>query len=164
MESMYCETLEGWKVHKPAFSKAIDTAVNWVIGHKTTPLPMGKVEIGNGIFAIVQKYATQAPKEFENHHKYIDLQILMAGTEWLYWTQNEIADPSTQYNPDKDIEFVTPKKPMNAYTKIVLEGDRFVLLWPNDWHMPCICPSEKVPASPPEVTKIVVKIPLETSN
>jgi YhcH/YjgK/YiaL family protein len=141
---------------------ALKAALNWVrVNQKTFPA-LGKHELPDGAFAIAQKYLTQKPGQFENHHKYIDLQVLLQGKEYIYWNSfipEEIVTPTTPYVEQNDIEFQNPLRSMTEYNRIFLQRGIYCFLFPGDWHMPCIqCEPDGTTTS--EVFKIVVKIPI----
>jgi YhcH/YjgK/YiaL family protein len=149
----YCEFL-------PALFK---DAFDWIETH-IKPLPeLGKHPLPNGCFAIVQKYYPKpyAGGEFENHHKYIDLQVVLGGAEAIYTTQEKPDKIDTPYSGENDIEFFKPIQGKD-YAKQVLRKGGFTILWPGDWHMPCIELEEtkEIDEGAPEVFKCVVKIPI----
>lgn len=139
----------------------INTALKWLADKKNHTLAPAKYDIGNGCFAIIQEYDPKpfTESEFENHHQKIDIQFLVSGKEFLYWTNQQESNKYQVYNADKDIEFFTPLANESNYTRIALDGDRAVILWPGDWHMPCV----EAPIGnnmDKKVKKIVIKIPV----
>jgi YhcH/YjgK/YiaL family protein len=140
----------------------INSALDWLKDPKNQALPLGKYDIGNGCFAIVQEYEPKPflESEFENHHQKIDIQFLVNGNEFLYWTSLREAKGYKAYSNQDDIEFFTPALNEAFYTRIALGGDRAVILWPGDWHMPCI-KNQLAASTESKVKKIVIKIPVQ---
>ena len=118
-----------------------------------TPAP-GKYELdGKKLFVNVQQYSPKTfnPEKLEYHKNYIDIQLLLAGEETLYYAPLAGLDTVTPYNPEKDCGFdrlVAPK----AGTAIPLVPGNFVLLFPEEGHLPGVGD----PAA--QVVKAVVKI------
>ena len=120
---------------------------------KQTP-ETGKHELdGKKLFVNVQRYS---PKTFnsdklEYHRNYIDIQLLFSGAEDLYYAPLGGLETVTPYYPEKDCGFDRLPAP-EAGTKIGLKPGNFVLLFPEEGHLPGVGD----PAS--EVVKAVVKI------
>ena len=98
--------------------------------------PDGRVEIdGDNVFCMVQAYETK-PRDgarYEAHRDYADIQVLLDGSESVLWApQNELTVVQP-YEPD--IEFYAlDENPAD----IVLSPGRFVVLYPQDAHAPCL--------------------------
>jgi YhcH/YjgK/YiaL family protein len=128
----------------------INRALAWVAATDLTKLPVGRQEIdGDNVFALVSEYKTKAMADgkWETHRRYLDLQCVLSGIEQIgYAPASTLA--GGDYTPDKDITFLT-----GTGNFIVAEPGRFMLLWPDDAHMPGMAIGESVP-----VRKVVVKI------
>ena len=119
-------------------------------------LDNGKYEIdGENIFVSVQDYNTKPESEgkFETHKKYADIQFIIKGEEKIGYTDVTNCTNLTNYDEEKDIEFLKNNEPENHFA-FAKEGD-FLIFLPQDAHMPCIsiCDSSYV-------KKAVVKIKL----
>lgn len=160
---MIADVLTNSKRYCEFLPVAFKEAFNWIAKHEKTLPDLGKHELSAGSFAIVQKYFPKpyAGGEFENHHKYIDLQVILSGAEAIYTTQNAPKKIDTPYSVENDIEFFK-QSPKKDYSKQVLQKGSFAILWPGDWHMPCIELDETkdLEDGTPEVFKIVIKIPV----
>ena len=111
----------------------------------------GKIEIdGDNIFAIVAKYETKPTEEgkWEAHRKYLDIQYMVKGIEDFGFVNIDFLDPNDDYNEEKDIEFF---KGGGDYLQF--SEDDFLILYPQDVHMPGLIAEEKE-----EVLKIIVKV------
>ena len=118
-----------------------------------TPAP-GKYELdGKKLFVNVQQYSpkTFAPEKLEYHRDYIDIQLLLSGSEKLYYAPLDGKETVMPYNPEKDCGMDRLPAP-EAGTEIPLEPGNFVLLFPEEGHLPGVGD----PGT--QVVKAVVKI------
>jgi biofilm protein TabA len=113
----------------------------------------GTYEIdGRSIYASVQQYDT-APAEslkWEAHHQYIDLQVVVNGTEYIEYAHIDNLTPVTPYDEKGDYLLLE-----GSGSKVKLSSGDFMLLFPEDAHKPR-CAYEKSEA----VSKVVIKIKL----
>jgi len=114
-----------------------------------------RMELGNGVFVMEQVYLTKprAAGFFESHQQYIDVQVLMEGTEIM-----ELADLSRMkvrdpYQPERDL--VVYEDNSTASSLRVVAGEAAVF-YPADVHMPSL----QLGVEPVLVRKAVVKIPV----
>ena len=98
-------------------------------------LPLGWIDLDNGVRASVQGYETIAPAEgfYETHEKYFDIQYVVSGKEYVGVTTRDGLKVKTPYDKDGD----------------------YIILAPEDVHKPRLTAGEKV-----TVKKIVVKVPV----
>ena len=130
------------------------------LGHSLTeskkiadaPFVLGKTVIdGDALFASSSEYTSEAreTKVFENHHLYIDVQMMIEGEE-----QIDVIIPKKaqggDYSAEKDIEFASFDK---NYSTITLRAGDFLLLLPGEWHRPGVAIGEGT-----KCRKTVVKI------
>ncbi len=113
--------------------------------------------IGKDLMAIVSHYDTRQISDgvFESHREYIDLQMLVNGTENILIGQTDNQKVKEIYNPDRDAEFYDIEG--KTEVTIGLEPGVFALFFPQDAHMPCICRN----GIPAPVKKCVFKIKTE---
>lgn len=107
---------------------------------------------GDKLFVNVQSYDTKPfnPEMLEYHKKYVDLQLLLAGTETLYYAP--AGTPVTKaYNAENDCGF--NQVPENALP-LKLEVGNFTLLLPDEGHLPGVGDGSGV-------VKAVVKISVD---
>ena len=117
------------------------------------PAP-GKYEIdGKKLFVNIQQYSPKTfnPEKLEYHRDYIDIQLLLSGSETLYYAPLDGKETVTPYDPEKDCGMDRLPTP-EAGTGIPLEPGNFVLLFPEEGHLPGV---GDIAAS---VLKAVVKI------
>lgn len=115
-------------------------------------LEVGRYEFEGGFF-MVQKGCTKPLEEgtFEAHRKYIDVQILMEGSEEVAWS--DITDLTTviEYDPEKDAERLTGE---SDHVIKISEG-MFYAAFPHDGHKPVSHTAEQQ-----TFTKVVMKLPV----
>ncbi len=113
----------------------------------------GRYDIhGDDLFAVVSRYETEpgADRMFENHRKYIDLQIVLDGKEEIHWADTKtLTQVSEEFSKGGDIAFYTGEA--MGYT--LLGGEQCVILFEEDAHMPNVF-HEKIES----VLKVVFKI------
>ncbi len=116
-----------------------------------TPHEPGRYELdGEKVFALVQRYQTKplAEGKWESHCKHIDVQFVVSGVERIGWAPISRLTLTELYDETKDVAFYKG----NGDFVTVPEGS-FVILFPEDAHMPGIAVDEPSP-----VTKVVVKV------
>ena len=119
--------------------------------HAEDDLPVGRYEICDGVYAMVQKVdlipADQG--KWEAHEKYIDIQYIKTGTEGIGAAQTDSLTITVPYDPEKDVCFGTGEG-----TVCRVHAGEYLILWPHDAHMPML----QVCGNVPSVIKIVVKV------
>ncbi len=100
---------------------------------KKENIPVGKYPIQNG-FVLVQEGQTRKfeEAEFEVHRKYLDIQILVSGTEYVEYADIKDLTTKVAFDEEKDLELMD-----GAGCKIQIKPDMFYVLYPSDGHKPC---------------------------
>ncbi len=133
----------------PKFKFAFD----YVNGINIQTISTGRHEIdGESMYALVQEYDTKLKEDgkWEAHHRYIDLQYVVKGTEGIGYANIHCLKQG-EYDTTRDF------LPLQGEGDIVtLHSGSFVLLFPEDAHMPGMAMG-----SPATVKKIVLKISQE---
>lgn len=118
-------------------------------------LAVGRYDIdGERVFAMVAKDPGRgkAEAQLEVHDRYIDIQLVLAGTDEMGWRPRSLCRlPAGPYDRDGDISFFAD--PPAAWLP-VLPG-MFVIFFPEDAHLPLI--------SSGLIHKVVVKVAAEKS-
>ena len=124
------------------------------IVNKADEAAVGKYELEGGAYVSVQEYTTKARNEtkYEAHKKFIDIQLILSGRELIAVTPIEKMKIKDEYNEAMDVMFFQHNDECTDY---VLEAGDFLILYPQDVHMPGVCVNEKS-----SVRKIVVKVPV----
>lgn len=109
---------------------------------------------GDGLYAAVASYSTKARDvaKLETHRKYVDIQVLISGTEIIEFFHENGLTVKVPYNPEKDITFY--EAPENPLAQMTLTPGQFAVFFPEDAHMPCLTTGNS--AQP--VKKVVIKI------
>jgi YhcH/YjgK/YiaL family protein len=117
------------------------------------------IDVDN-LFAGIDRYATKARTDakLETHQRYIDIQVLLSGTECLEIFPKDELTVREPYDPDKDAEFY--EVPDTAPVRITLRPGQFAVFFPEDAHMPCLNAGD---TSGP-VTKVVIKLLTDRLN
>ena len=116
-----------------------------------------RYELGDGIYAVIESYMSKNKEEgrLEAHKKFIDIQMPLSGSELIGWKNIENLTIETAYDAEKDIMFFS-NAVRNSTSFIKIQPSLFMILFPEDGHMPQISTSDM----PKTVTKVVVKIPV----
>lgn len=115
----------------PGFKKAFDF-IEKVIAEGIEP---GKYELdGDKLFASVQEYMTKPDHEkFEGHRKYIDIQFIVSGEEYMECTQKSMCETIKAYDEEKDMEYLV----CNGFkSKLEAGVNDFAIFFPDDIHKP----------------------------
>lgn len=127
--------------------------VDFMAEFRKSDMQPGRYDIyGDDLFAAVSRYNTEsgADRKFENHKKYIDLQIVLEGKEEIHWADTDsLTQVSEEFSKGGDIAFYTGK----SMGYVLLGGDQCVILFEEDAHMPNVF-HEKIE----NVLKVVFKI------
>jgi biofilm protein TabA len=118
---------------------------------------------GDDIFAMVMSYETQSPETaiLESHQKYVDIQAVLVGVERFECAPTEGLEIETPYDAKKDVVFYQRNSPRPMQVNIF--PGTFILLYPEDAHMPTLMTNNQ----PEKIKKVVIKIKLdllESSN
>jgi biofilm protein TabA len=132
----------------PKFKQAFD----YVNSIDVYSIPVGRHEIDNKMYVLVQEYTTKLKEQgkWEAHRRYIDLQYVVQGAEGIGYAN---------IHHLRQDEYVAEKDFLPLFgegQQIELRSGYFVLLFPEDAHKPSMALGESQPAR-----KIVVKIAVE---
>lgn len=115
-------------------------------------MPDGRYELSHGAYASVQSYLSRPVEDcsFESHRRYVDLQFIVDGEEWIYVSLPTELLTTQEYREEEDCALYSgsPK------TRILMGRGSFLLLFPHDAHMPTVAV-----AGPASIKKVVVKLP-----
>jgi YhcH/YjgK/YiaL family protein len=111
----------------------------------------GKRDVdGTSLFYMVQTYSTK-PREkgsWESHRKYIDVQYVVDGIERIGWAPLAGLSVTKPYSAETDAALYSGDGDF-----LLVQPGTFLILWPDDGHMPGIAVAEPVP-----VRKVVMKV------
>lgn len=136
-----------------AVSMGFSKAIGFLLRPDLNELPVGKYEIdGDLVYAMVAKDFGRKKEDalLEIHEKYIDIQLVLAGTDEMGWKSiKSCKHPTGDYDKESDIQFFADDP--DAWLPI--ERGFFVIFFPEDAHMPMI--------SAGRLHKVVVKIAVD---
>ncbi|MGC4235571.1 MAG: YhcH/YjgK/YiaL family protein [Niabella sp.] len=119
----------------------------------------GRYELADdGTYATIADYRNKVSSRFEAHRKFIDIQLVSRGKEYVLITSLDPGGGRRQiqpYDEVKDIEFFSK----DIYEQRLLTPVNFMILFPANAHQPCLMVD-----SVGEVRKVVVKIPYIEKN
>ncbi|MBN2153165.1 MAG: YhcH/YjgK/YiaL family protein [Candidatus Lokiarchaeota archaeon] len=161
---MFCDTIASWRSAGAGLHASIKAALGWIEANKENPPADATIPLEGGARVIVQSYEPKGlgDARFENHHKFVDVQYVVSGAEVVYWTKARRGPVTSLYSEEKDVEFFEMVDPAANSTGLLLEAGMFAVLWPGDWHLPCIDPAVAHPSYALQrgmVKKFVVKVP-----
>lgn len=140
------ENAHRYLVHNKGFSKAIE----FLFRPDLKELPVGEYEIDGGrVYAIVAKEPGRKEEDalLETHEKYIDIQLVLGGTDTMGWKSKALCKkPTEEYDKESDVQFFADD-PEVSFS--VTQGS-FVIFFPEDAHMPSI--------SEGKLHKVIVKV------
>lgn len=118
-----------------------------------------RVNLDNGIFAILQTYPLKKEKDafFETHKKYVDFQLTLKGAEGFLLGDSKHFKVKKNYNDERDLIIY---KRAQSHRILSVAGTLCVFL-PSDVHAGGIHFKE---IDSKKVYKVVVKIPVELIN
>lgn len=123
--------------------------------NKAEAAEVGKYELEDDAYVSVQEYETKSriDAKYESHKNFIDIQMILDGKELIAVTPISKMEPYDEYNPTKDV--IHYKHNDECVDYYLTTGD-FLILGPEEVHMPGVCVNEKS-----KVRKLVFKIPVK---
>jgi biofilm protein TabA len=106
---------------------------------------------GDRLFAMLNRYRTKphAQAVWESHRKYLDVQYVVSGSEWMGYVPLDRAPAiKTPYDAVRDVQFYEP-----CSDGFVMTAGQFAVFYPEDIHAPGLMAGRAV-----DVVKIVVKV------
>lgn len=115
----------------------------------------GRVELANGLFAIEQVYRSKPRPEgfFESHRKYIDIQVVLAGEEFMEVAEIGHLPVKTPYDADRDVIIYADYRGASV---LRFQAGEAGVYFPVDGHMPGLMGAGGAQL----VRKTVVKVPV----
>jgi len=135
-------------------NKGFAKAIEFILRPDIKELSVGKYEIEEDlVYALVSKDPGRKREnaQLEAHDKYIDIQLVLAGTDNMGWKPRSLCkQPTVQYDQKADIQFYADEP--DAWLSV---GSReFAIFFPEDAHMPLI--------SSGQLHKVVVKVGVDS--
>lgn len=130
----------------------VNDALSYLKNIDANNLREGKTEVDSDFYYTVQRYKTRSVSEckFESHKKYVDIQILLEGSEIMDLADISRLTQKEDYDSEKDVMFWNESK---SYTRTTLRQGDYIILYPEMAHRGAVNLSEE-----DVVTKIVGKV------
>lgn len=146
---MILDVLDNAQRYLP-LNKGFTKAIEFLSSPDLKELPAGKYEIdGSRVYAMVSKSAGRCKENalLEAHEKYIDFQLVLAGTDDMGWKSKTLCSkPSADYDPQRDVQFFADEPDVWLFVR----SGSFAIFFPEDAHLPTI--------SSEQLHKVIVKI------
>lgn len=118
-----------------------------------------KVETGNyplpydeSVYFIVNdKTELKVNRRSEIHHKYLDVQLILEGSETFGYSEHPLSSIEDDFLQEKDIAFSNDVKDEQFVT---LEAGEFIIFTPKQPHRPLVAVDDK----PAAVKKLIIKV------
>lgn len=149
---MIVDRIENWRRYSNA--PAWERAFTFLLAAKPS-MPDGNQSVGGpGVEARIASYPTRPRGNalLEAHRTYVDIQMLLEGSERIEWFPVRELKTTTPYDPDKDAEFFDV--PAASPATLVLEPGFFVVFFPQDAHLTQVMSG----TAPSHVKKVVMKV------
>lgn len=139
----------------PFLPAKLKQAIEFVKTQITPQSALGRYDIdGDHLFVILSEDKTELPiaRKAEYHQKYIDIQIVLAGSEgYEVSVYPQEGEPAEDYLSTKDLAFIPSGKEAKM---LVLNAGDFIVFYPGEVHKP-LC---RMQGATEKVRKVVVKI------
>lgn len=136
-------------VNYTSLNENFKTVFDYIKTHDLTKMECGSYELdGKNLFFNLQEGETKPTQKLEAHKKYIDIQIVIKGEEYMGYTNIKNTTIKEEYNEEKDVMFLE-----GNVDKVKATNKHFVIFYPQDAHMPSLSVAE-----PQIVKKAIFKI------
>ena len=129
----------------------LDTAIDYILKNDLSNLKYGRNEVDNdNVF--INKFSYTGAEEidsfFEGHKNYLDIHIVLSGSEYLGYADVSELTQVTEYDAANDFM----KFEGNVKNYIKLEKNDLAITFPEDIHMP------KLKVNDEKIEKVVCKV------
>lgn len=149
---MIVDKIEKLKLYKEIPSEVVQFLSELDINN----IKLGKRFLSDCIYVNIEEYNTKDIEvaSFESHDKYIDIQLLLKGSENIYYASRDNLSVKIPYDEKRDIAFYSDG--IQGYPYIKLDGTNFMMIYPHEAHAPQVSSGNLSQ----KVLKVVVKIKL----
>lgn len=121
-----------------SLNKNFKTVFEYVKNNDLSAMECGTHEIdGKNLFFNLQEYETKPVQKLEAHKKYIDIQIVVKGEEFMGYTNIKNTEVTEEYDEERDVMFLS-----GEVDKVKATEGTFVVFFPFDAHMPSLSVTE----------------------
>ncbi len=130
----------------------VNHALSYLMNLDKTSLCEGKIEVDSNFYYTIQNYNTKEVFNcsFESHKKYVDIQIILEGSEIMDLAEISRLSVKQDYNSDSD--FMLWNEP-EKFTRTTLRQGDYIVIYPETAHRGAV----KIQAAE-RVLKIVGKV------
>lgn len=128
--------------------------MDFIARNKSEELPAGRYDLdGNSLFALIQMYEPKDKTEsmMESHNLHADLQVILKGSEHMFWAFTDELQVVEDHSIESDILFYENTVERGCFR---VDAGMFAYFAPWDAHIPGI----RLTENPASVKKIVFKI------
>ena len=129
------------------------TAIDYLNSTDVASLAIGRYDVaGTDVFAMVQSYQTKPADaaKWETHRRYIDVQMLLDGSERMDVADVATMSGATAYDEAKDATFYADA---GDFLPLIVRPRTFAIFFPHDAHRPTVAVGELA-----MIRKVVVKV------
>ena len=145
---MIIDTYENCEKYYP-LHKDFKLVFDYIKSNNSAEFNLGRHEIrGDEVYFNLQEYQTKPEQKLEAHKKYIDIQAVIEGAEYMGYTNIKKTSVNEEYDAEKDVMFLN-----GSTDKVKADNKTFVIFFPSDAHMPALSIDE-----PRYVKKAIFKI------
>lgn len=133
----------------------IEKILNEIIPNFNPNQSAGRYFLSDDIYYNIDEYFPKRIEDgkYEAHRKYVDVQYLLEGEEYIYVRNREGMEISQKYSDENDVEFYFQTE---ADERIIMKPGSVIVLYPTDAHMPAIETERKL-----RVKKVVFKVKID---
>lgn len=107
---------------------------DFIKNNDLSAMECGKYQLrGDEVFFNLQEYETKPIQKLEAHKKYIDIQVVIEGEEYMGYTNISNTTLSEEYDEKKDVMFLN-----GSVDKLKADSKTFLIFYPEDAHMPAL--------------------------
>jgi YhcH/YjgK/YiaL family protein len=117
-------------------AKQWETLFQWLRDTDLETIPKGKHPIPNSTLVASVEDSENSPLEkrnTESHHRKIDFQLVVRGTEGFALLDHESSTVSQPYDEKKDVMRYHYVREKTHFFNV--KGGQFVIFFPSDWHI-----------------------------
>jgi len=131
----------------------IQDVFSYVENHLKNPAADGRYDVSDNVYVMVKRYETEPAQNlrYETHQKWVDVQVMIKGTEYMGWKNVDPAQWNDPYDEETDASF----HPSMTGDDLKVDAGMFVIFFPEDAHKPGCCAD-----APQAVEKLVFKVKL----
>ncbi len=122
--------------------KKTDAIIEKVRKNDLLSLPLGRYELDDGSYYLVQEYLSMDESEcrLEAHRRFVDVQMVIKGEEVIKTCSLDNLEIEEEYSESKDVIFF--KSPKEMKENLLRDGE-YLILYPEDAHKPGVSYKEK---------------------